>query len=333
MAILVSGGTGFIGSHTCVELLNKGEEVIIFDNLSNSKREVVGKIERITGKKAKFYKADMLDKDALEKIFGENDIEAVVHFAGYKAVGESVHVPLKYFENNIVGTIYLCETMKKHNCKKMVFSSSATVYGMKNKSPLSEEMPLSVTNPYGRTKLMIEDMLRDICTADSEWGVMLLRYFNPIGAHKSGLIGEDPNGIPTNLLPNIVNAVTKKNGPLKVFGSDYPTRDGSCVRDYIHVEDLAAGHVCALKELRRRNGIEAVNLGTGNGYSVFEIIDAFEKVNGVKVPYEIVGRRDGDVAECYANPEKAKRIFKWNATRGISEMCADLWNYVLTNRK
>ncbi len=328
MAVLVSGGAGFIGSHTCVELLNSGEEVVVFDNLSNSKRSVIDRIEEITGKKVKFYQADMLDKEALRNIFKENDIESVIHFAGLKAVGESVCYPMKYFENNIYGTINLCQVMEEFGCKRMVFSSSATVYGMRNQSPLSEEMPLSVTNPYGRTKLVIEDMMRDLCFADKEWSVMLLRYFNPIGAHKSGLIGEDPNGIPNNLLPNVVNAAIGKTDKLKVFGNDYDTPDGSCVRDYIHVVDLAVGHISALKKVREMKGADAVNLGTGRGYSVYEIINAFEKESGVKVPYETVGRRSGDVAECYSDPSKAARELGWKAEFGISEMCRDLWNYV-----
>ncbi|MDF2613385.1 MAG: galE [Clostridia bacterium] len=327
MAILITGGTGYIGSHTSVEFLNAGYEVIIVDNLSNSKVEVLDKIKQITGKEVKFYEADLLDRVAVEQIFSENQIEAVIHFAGLKAVGESVTIPLRYYHNNITGTLILCEVMSKYNCKKMVFSSSATVYGMHNAVPFVENMPLSATNPYGSTKLMIENILNDLYVSDNEWSISLLRYFNPIGAHISGLIGEAPNGIPNNLLPYVAGVATGKLEKLKVYGDDYDTVDGTGVRDYIHVEDLAAGHLCAYSYVMQHTGVEAVNLGTGKGYSVLQVVKAFEKASGKTVRYEISPRRAGDIASCYASTEKAERLFGWQATRDLDKMCEDSWRF------
>lgn len=331
MSILVTGGMGFIGSHTCVELSEAGYDVIIVDNLVNSKADVKEKIEKITGKSVKFYENDVADKAALNKIFDENNIEGVIHFAGLKAVGESVQQPLRYYQNNLISTLTLCEVMSAHGCKKLVFSSSATVYGTPKSVPIREDFPLSTTNPYGSTKLMIEDMLRDIAKADSEWSIALLRYFNPIGAHKSGLIGENPNGIPNNLMPFIGQVAVGRLEKLNVFGDDYPTHDGSGVRDYIHVVDLAKGHINALKKVSETKGIDAYNLGTGNGYSVLDIVKAFEKVNDIKIPYVIAPRRPGDIAECYADPKKAREELGWEAKYGIEDMCADTWNYAKNN--
>lgn len=331
MSILVTGGTGYIGSHTCVELLNIGKDVIIVDNLCNSKEDVLQRIKQITGKDVKFYKADLLDKPAIEKIFTENKISAVVHFAGLKAVGESVQIPIRYYHNNITGTLILLEVMKEHGCKKIVFSSSATVYGLNAHPPCKETDPLAATNPYGSSKLFIEQILTDIYKSDNTWSVILLRYFNPIGAHSSGLIGENPNGIPNNLLPYVAQVAIGKLPCLKVFGNDYDTPDGTGVRDYIHVVDLAKGHLCALDYAANHNGVEAVNLGTGHGYSVLEIVKAFEKASGKEVKYEIVGRRDGDIAACYSDPSKAKKIFGWEAKFGIDQMCADTWNFISKN--
>ncbi len=331
MAILVTGGAGYIGSHTCIELLNAGEEIVVMDNFYNSKPRAVELIKEISGKDFKFYEADMCNETEMEKIFSENDIEAVIHFAGYKAVGESVREPLMYFKNNLGGTFVLLEAMKKHGCKKLIFSSSATVYGIPETVPVNETFPLSAINPYGRTKLMIEDMCRDLCNSDSEWSIALLRYFNPIGAHASGKIGEDPNGIPNNLMPIIINVCTGKQAELKVFGNDYPTPDGTCIRDYIHVVDLARGHLAAIKSVREKTGAIPYNLGTGNGYSVLEIIETFERVNNIKIPYSIAERRAGDAAECYSVPEKAKNELGWVATHTLEEMCRDAWNYVKSN--
>ncbi len=328
MAILVTGGAGYIGSHTCIELLNAGEEIVVMDNFYNSKPKAVELIKEISGKDFKFYEADMCDETAMEKIFAENEIECVIHFAGYKAVGESVREPLMYFKNNLGGTFVLLETMKKHNCKKLIFSSSATVYGIPETVPVDETFPLSAINPYGRTKLMIEDMCRDLCASDPEWSIALLRYFNPIGAHASGKIGEDPNGIPNNLMPIIINVCTGKQEMLKVFGNDYPTPDGTCIRDYIHVVDLALGHLAAIKSVREKKGAIPYNLGTGNGYSVLDIINTFERVNDIKIPYVIAERRAGDAAECYSVPTKAKNELGWIATHSLEEMCRDAWNYV-----
>lgn len=331
MAILITGGAGYIGSHTCIELLNAGEEIVVMDNFYNSKPRAVELIKEISGKDFKFYEADMCSEADMEKIFSENNIEAVIHFAGYKAVGESVREPLMYFKNNLGGTFVLLEAMKKHGCKKLIFSSSATVYGIPETVPVDETFPLSAINPYGRTKLMIEDMCRDLCASDPEWSIALLRYFNPIGAHESGKIGEDPNGIPNNLMPIIINVCTGKQAELKVFGNDYPTPDGTCIRDYIHVVDLARGHLAAVKSVREKNGAIPYNLGTGNGYSVLEIIKTFERVNNIKIPYSIAERRAGDAAECYSVPDKAAKELGWKATHTLEEMCRDAWNYVKNN--
>lgn len=331
MAILVTGGAGYIGSHTSVELLNAGHEIIIIDNLANSKPESLNRIKELTNKDFKFYKVDLLDKNGLEDIFSNHSIEAVIHFAGLKAVGESVSIPLHYYHNNITGTLILCEVMNKYGVKNLVFSSSATVYGMPEEVPISEDFPLAATNPYGRTKLMIEEILRDLVVADDNWSIALLRYFNPIGAHESGRMGEDPNGIPNNLMPYITQVAVGKLQELQVFGNDYNTVDGTGVRDYIHVVDLANGHLKALNKVMKSRGIEAYNLGTGTGYSVLEIVSAFEKASGMKVPYKIVDRRPGDVAECYANPEKARTELEWTAERGIAEMCRDSWRWQSEN--
>ena len=329
--ILVTGGAGFIGSHTCVELLEAGYEVVIVDNFSNSKPEALNRIKKITGKDFAFYEADLLDLAALEKIFEENKIDAVIHFAGLKAVGESVQKPVEYYHNNITGTLMLCQSMREHGCKRIVFSSSATVYGMNNPVPFKEGMPTSATNPYGYTKVMIEQILSDLHTADPEWSVVLLRYFNPIGAHESGLIGEDPNGIPNNLLPYVSQVAIGKLPQLSVYGDDYDTPDGTGVRDYIHVVDLALGHLKAIDYSMAHTGVEAINLGTGRGTSVLEIVHAFEKACGHEIPYQIVGRRAGDIATCYADASKAKELLGWEATRGIEEMCRSSWNFIQKN--
>ncbi len=331
MAILVTGGAGYIGSHTVVELLQNGYEVVVVDNLSNSKPEALKRVKEITSKDFKFYKVDLLDRDGLEQIFKEDKLEAVIHFAGLKAVGESVSIPLKYYYNNITGTLILCELMQKYGVKKIVFSSSATVYGMKNKSPLTEDMPLSTTNPYGSTKLMIEQILRDVYVSDNSWSIALLRYFNPIGAHESGRIGEDPNGIPNNLMPYITQVAVGKREKLSIFGNDYDTHDGTGVRDYIHVVDLAKGHLKALEKVMKTEGVEAYNLGTGVGYSVLDVVKNFEKATGQHIPYVIVGRRPGDVAECYADPSKAERELGWKAEKTLEDMCRDSWNWQKNN--
>ena len=331
MAILVTGGPGFIGSHTVVELINASKEVVIVDNFSNSKPEVLNRIEKITGTRPVFYQADLLDKPAIDRIFEEQKIDAVIHFAGFKAVGESVHKPLEYYHNNITGTLMLCQSMKEHQCKRIVFSSSATVYGMNNPVPFKEGMPTSATNPYGYTKVMIEQILSDLHVADPEWSVVLLRYFNPIGAHDSGLIGEDPNGIPNNLLPYVSQVAIGKLPCLSVYGDDYDTVDGTGVRDYIHVVDLARGHVCAIRKLETNCGLFICNLGTGKGYSVLEVLHAFEKACGKQIPYVIDPRRPGDIAECYADPTKAKNELGWVAQYGIEDMCADSWNWQQKN--
>ncbi len=327
MSILVTGGAGFIGSHTVVELLEENEDIIIVDNFINSKPDVLDKIKEITKKDFKFYEVDMLNEEKMEEIFKENIIEAVIHFAGLKAVGESVEKPIEYYHNNITGTLVLLKLMKKYNCKKIIFSSSATVYGTPKEVPIKEDFPLSTTNPYGSTKLMIEQILRDVCVADKEFCAILLRYFNPIGAHKSGLLGENPNGIPNNLMPYINQVALGKLDHLNVFGNDYPTVDGTGVRDYIHVVDLAKGHVKALAKAREITGAEAYNLGTGRGYSVLEIVKAFENSNNIKVKYEITARRPGDIAECYADPTKAKEELGWTANKTLDEMCKDSWNF------
>lgn len=329
MSILVTGGAGYIGSHTAVELLNDGEEIVIVDNFSNSKPEVLDKIKEITKKDFKFYELDILDKEKLETVFEENDIEVVVHFAGLKAVGESVQKPIEYYHNNITGTLVLLDLMRKYNCKKIVFSSSATVYGSPKTVPIKEDFPLSTTNPYGSTKLMLEQILKDVCVSDKEFSAIILRYFNPIGAHKSGLIGENPNGIPNNLMPYITKVAAGELDHLNVFGNDYPTKDGTGVRDYIHVVDLSIGHVKALKKARETVGAIPYNLGTGKGYSVLEIVKAFEEANNLKLKYEMAPRRAGDIAECYADPTKAKEELNWVAENGLEDMCKDSWNYIV----
>jgi len=325
--ILITGGLGYIGSHTAVKLLEQNKEIIIIDNLYNSKVEVLDSIETITGKKPLFYKTDLLDIKSLERVFAENQIDCVIHFAGYKAVGESVAKPLMYFNNNITGTINLLMTMQKYNCKKIIFSSSATVYGTAETMPLDENSPLGVTNPYGRTKLVIEDMLKDLYVSDNEFSIVLLRYFNPIGAHKSGLIGESPNGIPNNLMPYICKVAKGELPQLNVFGNDYETVDGTGVRDYIHVEDLAEGHVKAYDKIKDKNGLYIYNLGTGNGYSVVQVINAFEKANNIMINYKIVPRRAGDVDTVYADTRKAEEELRFVAQYGIEEMCMDSWNF------
>ena len=329
MSILVTGGAGFIGSHTVVELLNKGYDVIIVDNLVNSKESTISAIEKITGKKPKFYNVDLLDKEKVNKIFDENkDIEAVIHFAALKAVGESVEKPILYYENNLQSTLVLVDAMQKHNVKKIVFSSSATVYGDPAKVPITEDMPTgAATNPYGETKVMIERILADIYKSDNSWSVMLLRYFNPIGAHESGLIGESPNGIPNNLMPYINQVALGKLDHLRVFGNDYNTPDGTGVRDYIHVVDLAKGHIKAIERCEKITGVEAYNLGTGIGYSVLDIVKNFEKATGIKIKYEIAPRRAGDIAECYADPSKAEKVLGWKAEKNLEQMCKDSWNF------
>ena len=324
MAILVTGGTGFIGSHTVVELLNIGEEVIIVDNLCNSKICVLDRIETITGKRPTFYKVDLLDRAALAEVFDKHkNIDSVIHFAGLKAVGESVNMPLHYYHNNLTGTFNLCEEMIAHGVMRIVFSSSATVYGLPKSVPISEDFPLSTTNPYGETKLMIERILKDVTVAVPTFSVAILRYFNPIGAHESGLIGEDPCGIPNNLLPYVTKVAAGKLPHLNVFGDDYPTKDGTGVRDYIHVVDLALAHLKALDHTAKVQGIDYFNIGTGNGYSVLEIVAAFEKASGLPVKYVIAPRRPGDIAECYADPKKAQEVLGWNAERDLTRMCED----------
>ena len=331
MKILVTGGCGFIGSHTTVELLNRNYEVVIIDNFSNSKPDVLDKIKQITNKEVTFYEGDVCDKDILNKIFKEHKIDAVIHFAGYKAVGESVSKPLMYYRNNIDSTLSLCEVMDENHCKKLVFSSSATVYGTPERLPLDENCRLSTTNPYGSTKLYIEGILRDLYTSDNSWSIAILRYFNPIGAHESGLIGENPNDIPNNLMPYIVKVANKELECLSIFGNDYDTYDGTGVRDFIHVVDLALGHIKAIEKVTKDTGCDAYNLGTGNGYSVLDLVNNFEKVNKVKVPYKIAPRRPGDIAACYADPAHAKKVLDWEAKKEIEEMCKDAWNFVNKN--
>ncbi len=330
--ILVTGGAGFIGSHTCVELLENGYEIVVFDNFSNSKPEALARIKKITGKDFAFYEGDLLNKDDVEKVFCENEIDAVIHFAGLKAVGESVAKPVEYYHNNITGTLILIEAMRSHGCKRIVFSSSATVYGMDNPVPYVETMPTHTsTNPYGYTKVMIEQILKDVAVADDEWSVALLRYFNPIGAHSSGLIGEDPNGIPNNLFPYIQQVAIGKREYLGVFGDDYDTPDGTGVRDYIHVVDLARGHICAVKYVIEHKGVEAVNLGTGKGSSVLDVLHAFERACGKELPYKIMPRRAGDIAWCYSEPKKALELFGWKAEYDLDDMCRDGWNFTQKN--
>lgn len=331
MAILVTGGAGYIGSHASVELLENGYEIVIADNLSNSRMEAIRRIKELTGKNFPFYQCDLLDYEALDQLFQEHDIDAVMHFAGLKAVGESVQIPLTYYHNNITGTLNLCRVMSKHNVKKMVFSSSATVYGNPERVPIDETFPLQATNPYGRTKLMIEEILRDLYVSDRTWRIALLRYFNPIGAHRSGRIGEDPNGIPNNLMPYITQVAIGKREKLYVFGNDYNTHDGTGVRDYIHVVDLVRGHIKALEYLEYHTGVEAFNLGTGKGYSVLDLVHTFSEVNHVKIPYEFTDRRPGDVAISYANPEKANKILNWKAEYDLRQMCEDSWRWQVQN--
>lgn len=331
MAILVTGGAGYIGSHTCIELLNVGEDVIILDNFLNSKPEALNRIKKITGKDFKFYEVDLLNKRDVEKIFSENKIESVIHFAGLKAVGESVQKPLWYYHNNLTGTFNLIDVMQKYNVKKIVFSSSATVYGSPKTVPIKEDFPLSTTNPYGSTKLMIEQILKDIYVADNEFSIALLRYFNPIGAHESGLIGENPNGIPNNLVPYISQVAVGRLEHLNVHGNDYNTHDGTGVRDYIHVVDLAIGHLKSLNKIRKDKGVHIYNLGTGIGYSVLDVVHAFEKASGIKIPYVIGPRRPGDIAECYADPTKASEELGWKAERDIDTMCVDTWRWQKNN--
>ena len=332
MAILVTGGAGYIGSHTCIELMNAGYDVVVVDNLYNSCEEALRRVEEIAGKPVKFYKADILDREALENIFANEQIESVIHFAGLKAVGESVRKPLEYYHNNITGTLVLCDVMRNHGVKNIVFSSSATVYGDPAFIPITEECPKGVcTNPYGWTKSMLEQILTDLHTSDPEWNVVLLRYFNPIGAHKSGKIGENPKGIPNNLMPYITQVAVGKLERLGVFGNDYDTPDGTGVRDYIHVVDLALGHVKAIKKLEDKEGVSIYNLGTGNGYSVLQMVKAMEKACGHEIPYEINPRREGDIATCYADATKAKNELGWTAERGLDEMCEDSWRWQSQN--
>ncbi|MFD1736822.1 UDP-glucose 4-epimerase GalE [Bacillus salitolerans] len=333
MSILVTGGAGYIGSHTCVELLEAGYEVVVVDNFLNSHSKSIERVSDITGKQVKVYKVDLLDRQAVEQIFNENNIEAVIHFAGLKAVGESVQKPLYYYQNNITGTLVLLDVMRAHGVHKLVFSSSATVYGDPEQVPITEKSRLQATNPYGRTKLMIEDILKDVYVSNNEWGIALLRYFNPIGAHESGLIGEDPSGIPNNLIPYITQVAVGKRDELKVFGNDYPTSDGTGVRDYIHVVDLAKGHLKALHKIMGTSGVEAYNLGTGVGYSVLEMVKAFEHASGRTIPYRIIERRQGDVAVVYGDPSKAERELGWKAEKSLEEMCKDSWKWQSMNPK
>lgn len=333
MAVLVTGGMGYIGSHTTVELLKEGYEVVIVDNLSNSKELVKDRIKAITGKEPKFYKYDVLNKEDMDKVFSENTIDSVIHFAGFKAVGESVAKPLEYYHNNLTSTFVLLELMRKYGVKNFVFSSSATVYGDAKIIPITEEAPLSATNPYGRTKLMLEEILRDLYSSDNSWNIALLRYFNPVGAHESGTIGEDPCGIPNNLMPFITKVAIGELKELSVFGDDYDTPDGTGVRDYIHVVDLAKGHLKALEKLKTSSGLVTYNLGTGNGYSVLDIVKAFSEASGREIPYKITARRLGDIATCYSEPRKANEELGWTAEKGIKEMCEDSWRWQSQNPK
>ncbi len=331
MKILVTGGAGYIGSHTVILLVEAGYEVVIFDNFCNSSRESIRRVEQITGRKLLTVEGDIRNRDELSAVFQEHPIDAVIHFAGLKAVGESVEQPLRYYDNNIYGTIVLCEVMQEHGCKSIIFSSSATVYGDPATTPITEEFPTSATNPYGRSKLFIEEILRDLYTSDPSWKIVLLRYFNPVGAHPSGTIGEDPNGIPNNLMPFITQTAVGKLSCLSVFGNDYGTEDGTGVRDYIHVMDLADGHVKALDRINSFTEVMTINLGTGTGYSVLDMVKAFEKASGRKVPYRIAPRRAGDIAKCYADPAYAKKILDWEAKKSIDEMCEDSWRWQSSN--
>ena len=329
--ILVTGGMGYIGSHTVVELLNSNYEVVVVDNLSNSSILVKDRIKKITNKDFKFYNVDVTDKESLKKVFEENKIDSIIHFAAFKAVGESVEKPLEYYENNLVGALVVFELMKEFNVNNFVFSSSATVYGKPKSCPIKEDFSLSTTNPYGATKLMIEDIMRDLSKADKNLNLVILRYFNPIGAHESGLIGEEPKGIPNNLMPYITKVAVGQLNELSVFGDDYDTKDGTGVRDYIHVVDLAKGHVASIKKLEENPGLLTYNLGTGEGYSVLDLVKAFEKVNNIKIPYKIIDRRPGDIDMCYADPTKAFDELGWKAERGIDEMCEDSWRWQSNN--
>ncbi len=331
MEVLVTGGAGYIGSHTVLELLKEGHNVIVVDNLNNSKEEALERVEEITGRSVTFYKTDLLEKAELDDIFNQHQIDSVIHFAGYKAVGESVEKPLSYYHNNITGTLMLCEVMQKYGVYDLVFSSSATVYGDPDKVPITEEAPLRTTNPYGRTKLFIEKILRDLHVANDSWNIALLRYFNPVGAHESGKIGEDPNDIPNNLMPYITQVAVGKLDHLSVFGKDYTTHDGTGVRDYIHVVDLAIGHLKALRKLEENPGVVTYNLGTGEGYSVLDVVKAFEKASGQKIPYKITDRRPGDAATCYSDPSKAEKELKWKAERDLLTMCEDSWRWQSQN--
>ncbi len=331
MKVLVTGGAGYIGSHTCVQLLDAGYEIVVLDNLSNSSEESLRRVKKITGKDFKFYKADLLDYEATNAVFEENEIDAAIHFAGLKAVGESVSIPIRYYHNNITGTLNLLDIMSKHNVKRIVFSSSATVYGDPHTVPIKEDFPLSCTNPYGRTKLMIEEMLRDLYVSDNEWNIAILRYFNPVGAHESGLIGEDPNGIPNNLVPYISQVAVGKLSCLSVFGDDYDTPDGTGVRDYIHVVDLSNGHLRALEKISNPVGVVTYNLGTGTGYSVLDMVKAFSKACGNDVKYKIAPRRPGDIGACFADPEKAERELGFKAEKNLDDMCRDTWRWQSQN--
>lgn len=331
MKILVTGGAGYIGSHTCVQLLERGDEIVVLDNLDNSCEESLNRVRKITGKDLTFCKVDLLDYEATENVFKEHKFDAVIHFAGLKAVGESVRMPLRYYHNNITGTLHLCDIMNKYGVKKLVFSSSATVYGDPHTVPIKEDFPLSCTNPYGQTKLDIEYILKDLCVSDPEWSVVLLRYFNPVGAHESGLIGEDPNGIPNNLMPYISQVAIGKLECLSVYGSDYDTKDGTGVRDYIHVVDLAEGHLRAIDKIKNDTGVYVYNLGTGNGYSVLDMVKAFSKACGKDVKYKLVDRRPGDVASCYADPTKAREELGFVTKHNLDDMCRDLWNWQTKN--
>ncbi len=331
MKILVTGGAGYIGSHTCVQLLERGDEIVVLDNLDNSCEESLNRVKKITGKDLTFCKVDLLDYEATENVFKQHKFDAVIHFAGLKAVGESVRMPLRYYHNNITGTLHLCDIMNKYGVKKLVFSSSATVYGDPHTVPIKEDFPLSCTNPYGQTKLDIEYILKDLCVSDPEWSVVLLRYFNPVGAHESGLIGEDPNGIPNNLMPYISQVAIGKLECLSVYGNDYNTKDGTGVRDYIHVVDLAEGHLRAIDKIKDNTGVYVYNLGTGNGYSVLDMVKAFSKACGKDVKYKIVDRRPGDVASCYADPTKAREELGFVTKHNLDDMCRDLWNWQTKN--
>ena len=329
--VLVTGGAGYIGTHTCVELDKAGYEFVVYDNFSNASKEAIKRVEQIINKKITLIEGDIRDKEKLQEVFDTYAIDSVIHFAGLKAVGESVEKPLEYYDNNVYGTIALCEVMQRNNCKKIVFSSSATVYGDPHATPIKEDFPLSATNPYGRSKLFIEEILRDVFVSDNAWKIILLRYFNPVGAHESGLIGEDPNGIPNNLMPYIAQVAVGKRESLSIFGNDYDTPDGTGVRDYIHVVDLAKGHVKALDKIDALENVLAVNLGTGKGYSVLDMVHAFEKASGKKIPYKFAPRRAGDIAKCFADPSYAKEVLGWSATKDIDAMCADAWRWQSMN--